>query len=144
MPFEDLAQYVAPGFDLPYGGKTYFVPAPNARDGLWLQALMDGAASMVLTRSVGAANRKVLVDDDQERTVYQLALGAAHDEMVSDGLPWLVLKHAGMTAWMYWTRGEKSAEDYWATLAGGQGKAETPESPETDGSLEGPSTPPPA
>ncbi len=148
MPFEDLAQYVRPGFDLPYGGKAYFVPAPNSRDGLWLQALMDGSASLLLTRSLGAANRQVLLDDEQERTVYQLALGSAHDEMVNDGLPWPVLKHAGVTAWMYWTRSEKAAEDYWATLADGAGKAGPAESSSTnsppDGSPTETTTPTPA
>lgn len=145
MAFEDLAQYVRPGFELPYDGKTYFIPAPNARDGLWLQALMDGSASLALTRTLGAAQRQVLLDDEQERTVYQLALGAAHDEMVSDGIQWPVLKHAGVTAWMYWTRGEQAAEAYWATLKDGPGKAETTEPDQTSGdtSPEDPSTPVP-
>lgn len=145
MPFEDLAQYVAPGFELPYNAKTYEVPAPNARDGLWLQALMDGSASLVLTRSLGAANQKVLLEDDQERTVYQLALGSAHTAMVEDGLPWPVVKHAGVTAWMYWTRGEEAAIAYWQTLKDGQGKVPTPETDSPpDGSPEDPSTQTPA
>jgi hypothetical protein len=134
MPFEDIAQFVANSFDLPYDGRTYTVPAPNARDGLWLQALLDGAESFVLTRAIGAANRKVL-GDEEERGAYQLALGTAYQEMVDAGVQWPVLKHAGMTAWLYWCRSPDAAERYWVQLPDGSGKASKAEETE-------PSSPP--
>jgi len=145
MPFEDLAQFVANSFDLPYNGRVYTVPAPNARDGLWLQALLDGAESYVLTRAIGAANTKVL-SDEEERGVYQIALGTAYQEMIDGGVPWPVLKHAGMTAWTYWCRSPDAAERYWATLKAGQGNEPAPEGdPTNTGTSPGdPSTPPPA
>ena len=115
MPFEDLAAYVRPGITLPWAGRDYYVPPPNARDGLWLQALMDGTTSAVLTRKLGAANAAVL-NDEQERTIYQLALGPAFDEMEANGVPWPIIKHAGITAWIAWTRGEDAAEKHWVTL----------------------------
>jgi hypothetical protein len=146
MPFADLAAQIRGGFDLPYAGRSYFVPHPPARDGLWLQALMDGAAEAALTHAIGAANKKILVADEQERTAYQLAMGPAYDAMVDDNVPWPVLKHAGMTAWLYWTRGEEAAERYWERLA--DPKAETPpvgeETSPTGGSPPAPSTPAPA
>jgi hypothetical protein len=118
------------------------VPPPNARDGAWLQALMDGSEAAVLTRSIGAANKAVL-SDEQERTVYQLALGSAYDELAGADVPWPIIKHAGITAWLHWTRGEAAGERHWRLLLeqGGQGKAETEqeESP-TDGSPPAPST----
>jgi hypothetical protein len=142
MAYEDLAAFVRPGFDLPWGGRVFYVPPPNARDGAWLQALMDGSEAAVLTRSIGAANKAVL-SDEQERTVYQLALGAAYDEM-SEDLPWPILKHAGVTAWLHWTRGEAAGERHWRLLLeGGQGKAQTQQEegePPTDGSPPAPST----
>lgn len=124
MPFEDLAAFVRPGFDLPVLGRTYYVPPPNARDGAWLQALIDGVESVVLTSAIGAANRAVL-DDQQERTAYQIALGTAYQQMVDAEVPWPVLKHAGWTAWMFWTRGQMAAERYWQQFGDGPGKAET-------------------
>jgi hypothetical protein len=126
MPYGDLAARLRPGFDLPVGGKTYHVPEPSAKDGLWLQALMDGAANLVLTTQLGAANKAVL-SDEEERTVYQVALGAAYQQMLDDGVPWPVFKHAGTTAWVHWVRGADAGERYWATFdRDGQGKAETP------------------
>ena len=144
MAFEDLAAFIRPGFDLPVLGRTYYVPPPNARDGAWLQALIDGVESVVLTSAVGKANKAVL-SDEQERSAYEIALGDAYGEMVADDVPWPVLKHAGWTAWMYWTRGEAAAERYWSRFGAGQGKAETTETDSrTDGSPEDPSTPSPA
>jgi len=145
MPFDDLAAFVSPGFDLPILGRVYRVPAPNGKDGLWLQALMDGAAHMSLTNSFGAANSQVLLSDEKERTVYQLTLGPAFEEMLEAEVPWPIVKHAGMTAWVRWTRGDAASEKYWTTLEDGQGKDETATSPTSTGtSPEDPSTPPPA
>jgi hypothetical protein len=141
MAYEDLAAFVRPGFDLPWDGRVFYVPPPNARDGAWLQALMDGSEAAVLTRSIGAANKAVL-SDEQERTVYQLALGAAYKEMDEAGVSWPIIKHAGITAWLHWTRGEAAGERHWRLLlGGGQGKAETEpqEEPPTDGSPPAPS-----
>lgn len=141
MAFEDIAARLAPGFDLPVNGVVYHVPPPNAEDGIWLQALMDGLESVVLTAAVGKANRTVL-SDEKERTAYQVALGSAHDRMVADQVPWPVLKAAGMAAVLYWTRSAEAAERYWAA----QGKAPTTataDPPPTSGATppEGPSTP---
>ena len=130
MAFEDLAAFVRPGFDLPVLGRRYYIPPPNARDGAWLQALIDGVESVVLTAAIGAANKAVL-SDEQERTAYQIALGSAYDEMVAAEVPWPVLKHAGWTAWMFWTRGASAAERYWSKFGESPGKAETTE-PATD------------
>lgn len=137
MPFEDLAAFIRPGFDLPVLGRTYYVPPPNARDGMWLQALIDGVESVVLTAAVGAANKAVL-SDEQERSAYQIALGAAYDEMADNDVPWPVLKHAGWTAWMYWTRGSAHAERYWSQFGEGLGKApETTEGESTSSPPDG-------
>lgn len=148
MAYDDLTAYVRPGFDLPILGRTYHVPAPNARDGLWLQALVDGAQSLALTRAIGSANKAVL-SDEEERTVYQIALGSAFEEMVAGDVPWPILKHAGVTAWMHWTRGAEAGERHWRRLVeDGPGNGQTPEgtsSPtSTAGSPGEPSIPSPA
>ena len=146
MPFADLDGFTDPGLDLPIRGTTYRVPPPNARDGLWLQALIDGAESLVLTREVTKANQTVL-SEDKEHSAYQVALGAAWERMVDDGVPWPVLKHAGMTAWLYWTRGADTAERHWARFGDGQGNPTTQTEAEGSppaGSPTDPSTPPAA
>ena len=109
MPFEDLAAFIDPGFELPIRGKTYRVPAPSAKDGLFLQAIVDSGESMIIARSITRANRKVLSDED-ERSTYQMALGPVYDELVDDGVEWPILKHAGMTALIHWTRVPEAAE----------------------------------
>lgn len=135
MPFEDLAAFIRPGFDLPVLGRTYYIPPPNARDGMWLQAIVDTGESLLVSQSVSSANRTIL-NDDKERTAYQMALGSAYDEMLDEGVAWPVLKHAGMTAVLYWTRSPETAERYWQRFGEGPGKAtETPAS-------EQPSSPP--
>lgn len=146
MPFEDLAAFLAPGFDLPVGGKRYRISAPPARDGLWLQGVMDAAEQQLFAGSVSASTKTVLADD-QERTAFQMALGPAFDEMLADEIPWPVLKHAAVTAILYWTRDKAAAERYWASFGDGQGNATSPETPgsptSSDSSPTDPSTPPP-
>lgn len=143
MAFEDLAEFIRPGFDLPVLGKKYYVPAPNARDGVWLQAVVDAGESVLVAGAVTAANKTVL-SDDQERTAYQMAMGTAYDEMLADDVPWPVLKHAAMTAILYWTRGAPLAEAHWARFEDGRGKAATASSPTSSAtSPEDQSTPTP-
>lgn len=125
MAFEDLAAFIRPGFDLPVLGHSYYVPPPNARDGVWLQAIIDTGESLLVTRAVTAANRTILADD-KERTAYEMALGSAYGEMLEAGIPWPVLKHAGMTAILYWTRSPEMAEKYWARFGEDSGKAQHP------------------
>jgi len=144
MPFEDLAAFISPGFDLPIQGRSYRVPAPNGRDGVYLQALMDGAATLTLTSSTLGAANTVILSDEKERTVYQLALGPAYDEMLDADVPWPVIKHAGMTAWIRWTRGDAASEKYWVTLGAAPGKAQTADPTSSVTPPEDPSTPPPA
>jgi hypothetical protein len=163
MPFEDLAAFIAPGLDLPIGGKTYSVPEPGVKEGLYLQAIVDTGESLAISAAIASAenrrarrgggaagsvvtdSNRVILSDSEERTVYQLALGSVYDEMVADGVSWPRLKHAGMTAVICWTRGLESAERYWAGY--GQGKAQAAEggSPTSSGTPpEDPSTPLPA
>lgn len=141
--FADLDAFLAPGFSLPIRGKTYEIPAPTAKEGLWLQTLMDASESMLLAGNITKSQRQVLGDED-ERGMYQIALGPAYDQMVEDAVQWPILKHAGITAFLYWTRGPEQAERFWAGY--GQGKAPTAEEEDSPpgGSPEDPSTPPPA
>lgn len=142
--FPDLADFLDDTLDLPYKGKTYSVPDPGAETGLYLQSMMDAAESLIVTQAIAAADKKVL-SDDQERSVYQMALGSAYEEMLADKVPWRVLRTAGITAWLYWTGREDQALARWTTL-GKAPKADEPKGEPTssDSSPTDPSTPPPA
>lgn len=119
--FADLADVFDPDLRLPINGKTYVIPPPSAAVGLRLealQALVNAAKSgaRLSEREVKALR----LDDEQELNLYQSTLGPAYDQMVADGVSFPALKRAGMTAYLFWTQGEESAERYWAS---GSGKA---------------------
>jgi hypothetical protein len=123
--FPDLAEFLDDSFTLPYRGKSYRVPPPDATTGIYLQSIMDAGESLLIVQSIKKADQQIL-SDDQERTAFQMALGSVYDEMIADKVPWPVLKVAGMTAMLYWTRGSDLALRYWSS----QGKAPEPD-PET-------------
>ena len=137
VEFTDLAGFLDEGFDLPYKGKKYRVDVPDATTGIYLQSIMDAGESLLIVQSIKKADQQVL-SDDQERSAYQMALGSAYDALVADGVPWPVLKVAGVTALLYWTRGPDLALRYWT----GQGKAPEPpqETPEAETATEPPTS----
>jgi hypothetical protein len=58
------------------------------------------------------------LDDADEIDLYKRLLGPAYDEMLADGLPWAIVKHAGVTAFMWVAYDRDSAEKYWESAAG--------------------------
>ncbi len=163
MAFTDLAAFIAPGLELPIDGKTYLVPEPGIKEGLYLQAIVDTGESLAISAAITSAeNRRTrraqgdrgpsvvtdanraILNDAEERTVYQLALGSAYDDMVADGVTWPRLKHAGMTAVVRWTRSLEAAERFWAGYGQGKAEAATTSPTRGDTSPEDTSTPAPA
>lgn len=119
MPFADLQEFFDPTLRLPIGGKEYVVPSPDAKTGVWCQRLLTtgvfAASGAEVTDSDLAA---IQLDDDQERNLYQRVLGAAFEEMVADGVPWEMVRHAGATAFMWVASGREAAEECWAAPMG--------------------------
>lgn len=123
MSFTDLDEFFDPTLKLPIGGKTYVVPSPDAKTGLWAQGMMTAAVQIRAGETPDGLEALVL-DDDEERDLYERLLGDAYAEMVADGVKWHKIKHAGTTALWWVVYGKDVAERFW-NAGGGQGKART-------------------
>lgn len=82
-------------------GKTYKVPSPDARTGLWLSGLFDIGAKAAAGTKVSADDLSaVRLDDNEERSLYRRVLGSAYDEMLVDGVKWTTLQRIGQDAYL--------------------------------------------
>lgn len=130
MPLIDLAGYLDDdSLEIPGvvsrrhpKGHTYTVPSPDARTGLWLEAVagigMKAAAGGQLTEADGA-NLSSQLSDTDERTLYERSLGSAFDELVSDGVSWAHIGVLGKYAFLYWTMGKDGADSAMAAEQAG-------------------------
>ncbi|MFH9430234.1 hypothetical protein ACH4JZ_18325 [Streptomyces sp. NPDC017615] len=109
MAFKQLGEVLDGTLTLPVGETTYTVPAPSAKTGLMVQALMQAAA---VAADGGDVNESVLADA-AERDLYVDVLGTAHAEMVDDGVSWPELKHCAITAMVWIVQNKEAAERYW-------------------------------
>ena len=114
MTFKDLDDFLDSSLKLPYKGKVYEIPSPDADTGLWCQNLF----SVFTTAASGGqvsdkfADRLKL-DDDEELTLYQRVLSpAVYAEMIADKVPWDVLRHMAQTALIWIGADETRAEDF--------------------------------
>lgn len=102
------------------GGRTYRVPAPDAKLGLWFAAIAETAVRKSNGGEVSAESAAALeLDDDQERSWHQKVLGTAYEEMVADGVSWPMLQHVSADAYLCFGLGEDVAN----VLLAVQGKA---------------------
>lgn len=124
MPFKDLGAYVLDEatLRLPVDGKVYKIDPVPADIGLRAQTIvtlgLTATAAIEAGRDVpGVSERdKQILSDSEERDLYGELLGDAYDEMITDGVPWLVLKHAAITVMIDCTADRESAEAFWASL----------------------------
>lgn len=83
-------------------GRTYVVPEPDAKTGLWLSSMGDSAVQSGSGIAISKeAMARLKLDDDQERSLYQIVLGPAYDEMLADEVPWPKLKGIATDAFLY-------------------------------------------
>jgi hypothetical protein len=131
MPFHPILE--DPVLRLPIKGKTYVVKSPNAATGLFVQSLMSAAQMSRAGFAVDAADTRLVLDDDDERNLYQRVLGDTFDELVADGIAWPHLERAGKTTMLWIHRGQDAAELFWN---GGtpDPKAPAPTAPESSAS----------
>lgn len=93
--------------------KTYHIESPSGRDGLKIEAITQAA---VVLASGGEDINTELLDDDEEKNTFKLLLSEEiYDEMLSDGVKWVWLRHAALTCLMWVNSGLKTAEQYWAS-----------------------------
>ncbi|MEU8723515.1 DUF7426 family protein [Streptomyces antimycoticus] len=110
--FEALDELFDDTLTLPFGDTEYVIPSPSAEDGLRVQKITSLAARL---QAGGEAVDTTLLDDEEERDLLALCLGPVLDEMLSDGITWSRVRHAGLTAMFWIVSGPEIAEKYWKT-----------------------------
>lgn len=110
-------------------GRDYRVESPDPRTGLFLTSVheLGLAASAGATLSPSDLAR-LRMDDDEEKSFYQLILGDAYQQMVDDGVKWPKIQDVATHAYLTFNRNNEAAE---RLLAGMLGKAEPATTPET-------------
>lgn len=120
--FDDGLEYEGiPSSKFP-DGKSYRVASPDAKVGLWLQSM----AELATVATTGAnltesARKRLILDDDEERNLYERVLGATWDEMLEDGVAWMLLQKIGQDAYIYFAMSEQHANAALERL--GEGRA---------------------
>lgn len=114
MAMRDLDELIDDSLKLPVSGVTYVIPGPDAKTALWCLAVADAARE-------GVASASTVLDDDDERTMYQRILGPAYDQMMTNGVSLSKIAFCGQTAFIWITNGIVAAETFWET----GGKAST-------------------
>lgn len=110
--FESLNELLDETIDLPIMGKVYKVQSPSSRDGLKVEKITNIAIAMA---NGGKNIDTQVLDDDEERDLFRLCLGDTYQELLEDGVPWVWLRHAALTAMMWISTGMTAAEKYWAS-----------------------------
>lgn len=68
-------------------GKTYTVKCVDARTGVWLESLVDVGAKRAVGADLSLKDVQSLVlDDDQELSLYQRLLGPVYQELIDDNV----------------------------------------------------------
>lgn len=131
MGFEDLANFATRAtISLPISGKIYVVNDVDAETGTWASLLANRTNSALKSGEDVDASRvaALILDDEEERNLYQRLLGDTYEEMVADGVEWSWVKHAGTTVLIWVTNSLEAAEKVWASYeeAPGEAGARTP------------------
>lgn len=110
--FDSLNELLDETIDLPILGKVYKIQSPSSKDGLKVEKITNIAIQMA---NGGKNVNTEVLNDDEERDLFQLCLGATYQELLEDGVPWVWLRHAALTAMMWISTGMSAAEKYWAS-----------------------------
>lgn len=119
MGFKDMGDFFDPTLPLPIRGKVYVVESPEAKLGLKVQRLVAlGFAANNGVQLDDAEVSSLDLDDAEERDLIPRLLGPAYQEMLNDGVPWEMVKHAGETVIMWIGIGYEAAEAHWENTPG--------------------------
>ncbi|WP_328426040.1 DUF7426 family protein [Streptomyces sp. NBC_00443] len=115
--FEALDNFLDDCLELPVKGsdgetRVYRIEDPSAEDGIRIERITTMAARL----AAGGKRRDTpILDDDEEKDLFRMCLGAAYDQLLADGVKWAHFKHVAMTA-MFWVVADKeTAQEYWRT-----------------------------
>lgn len=105
---------IIPGvLELPVGDKTYRVKAVDWDTGLFCQAVFNMLTTAV-TRQQPATRDTQILDDSEEKQLVDRCLGDdLLAELRADGVPWIQIRHMGMTVYQWTLFGEARALAHW-------------------------------
>lgn len=142
MTFRDLDEFFDPQLVLPIKGKEYVVESPDAKTGLFVKGLMALAQTAAAGGDIDPDDFQALeLDDTQERDLYRRLLGATYDEMLSDGVSWHRVQHAGQTALFWVDRGKPFAERFWNGASDPKERVESDTTTSNEGPPDSPASP---
>lgn len=129
-PFEDLAEFfeVSPK-RLPVKGKVYEFPASiSGQAGLTLALVAEEFARVAEAKKRGEEIDfdNAVLDDQEEINLREELFGAAHQQMIADGLSADMISHVSKTLMVWHMQGEEAALAAWKS-AGPAPKAKTPQ-----------------
>jgi hypothetical protein len=112
MALRDLGAFLDDdALDIPLGGKTYHIPSPDARTGLYLEAAMNLSAKAAAGEELSDEDAaSIQLDDGEERDLYRRVLGGVFDELVADDVSWARIQRIGRYALIWFTMGPEAAE----------------------------------
>lgn len=129
----ELRDFYNPNMTASINGHEYEVPAPSAREGLRLRAIMsdpERANKINDLAEIHKLFRGTAFEDDG------LPVGGLWDELWENGATWDEATHLGVTAVLYYGIGEKVAVAYWESA--GKGLTADPEKAVTETEPKGP------
>lgn len=117
--FEQLDELLDEAIELPvpigdrddHNTRLYRIESPSARDGLQIEQITQIAATLV---TGGEDINTEMLNDDEERNLFQMLLGDKFQQMLDDGVKWVWLRHSALTTLMWVTSSLATAERYWA------------------------------
>lgn len=126
MGFVELDQVFEDTLNLPVGGKTYTIPAPDALFGLWCQRVIEAGYLIqqgVKPEEVGDMPPFPLEDGtvlqveagkiDADHAMYRRLLGDVWDQLHADGVSWPRIQVVAQTAMIWVGVGVEAAETFW-------------------------------
>jgi len=112
--FPDIGDPFANKLVLPIGGKEYTIPPPPAHVGVLFKAMQDIGVGVLAGKPPTPAQQAMLEGPQAKNLdLVSAPLGTAYFEMLGDRIDYAMLRHAAMTALIYWLGDKEKALDYW-------------------------------
>ncbi|MGW3442169.1 DUF7426 family protein [Streptomyces sp. NPDC001076] len=114
--FEALDNFLEDFLELPVRGRdgetrVYRIEDPSAEDGIKIERITSLAARLA---AGGKAPESPVLDDDEERDLYRMCLGAAYEPLMRE-VKWGPFKHVALTAMFWVTTDRDTALQFWGT-----------------------------
>lgn len=113
MAFKTIDEIFDPRLHLPWGGKIYHIPEPDAQLGLFCQRLFVAGYRVANGEIPAEVAPELQMDDEKQESFNQRLLGSAYEDLERDGVGWPVIKLMAETVFFWIAGGLELAEHYW-------------------------------